>query len=133
MTRTRGTYNNGHEGDINSSPAIAADGTIYFSFIQNLSGFGVVAAISQNPATPSQFTLKWTFVTGEFGTTSSPAIDTNGIIYLGFADGRLRAFQDNGSAAALKWTTRQQWCDRARTLEPAGGQCRDAAAQRAGN
>ena len=45
------TYNNGHEGDINASPAIAADGTIYFSFIQNLSGFGVVAAISQNPAT----------------------------------------------------------------------------------
>ena len=67
LTRTRGTYNNGHEGDINSSPAIAADGTIYFSFIQNLSGFGVVAAISQNPATPSQFTLKGTFVTGEFG------------------------------------------------------------------
>ena len=99
------TYNNGHEGDINSSPAIATDGTIYFSFIQNLSGYGVVAAISQNPATPSQFTLKWTFVTGEFGTTSSPAIDPNGIIYLGFADGRLRAFQDNGSAAALKWKT----------------------------
>src|SRR5438034_8528976 len=99
------TYNHGHEGDINASPAIAADGTVYFSFIQNLSGFGVVAAIAQDAANPAQFTLKWTFVAGEYGTTSSPAIDGNGIIYIGFGDGRLRAFKDDGSSAALKWKT----------------------------
>jgi len=97
------TYNNGHEGDINSSPVITSDGIIYFSFIQNLSGFGVVAAISQDPAMPSRFTMRWTLVTGSFGTTSSPAVDANGIIYLGFADGWLRALVDNGSSAAVKW------------------------------
>ena len=32
------TYNHGHEGDHHSSPAIAADGTVYFVFSQNTDG-----------------------------------------------------------------------------------------------
>ena len=97
------TYNHGHEGDINSSAAIAPDGTIYISFIQNFSGFGVVTALQAHPTNPSQFAVKWSYVAGAFGTTSSPAVAPNGTIYVGFANGTLHALKDNGSSVELLW------------------------------
>ena len=61
------TYNNGHEGDINSSPAIAARRQHLLLLHLVTERFGVVAAISQSPAIPSQCMLKSTFETGESG------------------------------------------------------------------
>ena len=104
------TYNHGHEGDIFGSPTIVNgpgpnETTIYVVFIQNIDGPGTIEAITQNSATPTQFTKKWTapFVPGQYGTTSSPAVDANGVLYLGFADGKIRAITDLGTSAALKW------------------------------
>ena len=64
-----------------SSPAIAADGTVYVG-----SDDGTVWAIGLNGD------VRWTYKTG--GTVfSSPAIAPDGTVYVGSADGRLYAFR----------------------------------------
>ena len=83
-------YNNGFEGDIWTSPAIGADGTIYFANDQSKDGAGVVTALYPDG------TVKWKYVTGTPIRQSSPAIDKNGIIYMGDLKGVLHAFQDKG-------------------------------------
>ena len=92
------TYNHGFEGDIATSPAISpVDGTIYFAHTQSFDGPGTFTALKPNG------TLKWKVAVGQFGTTSSPAIGPDGLIYLGFADGTLRAFRDNGTSVTPMW------------------------------
>ncbi len=81
------TYNTG--GEVNSSPAIDENGTIYVgSEDHNL--------YALNP----DGTLKWTYVTGG-GISSSPAIGYNGSIYVGSEDHNLYALNPDGT---LKWT-----------------------------
>jgi len=75
-------------GEINSSPAIGADGTIYVGSDDNK-----LYAINPNG------TLKWSYTTG-YSMYSSPAIGADGTIYVGFGD-KLYAINPNGT---LKWS-----------------------------
>lgn len=70
-------------GDIESSPALAADGTIYFG-----SRDGHLYALHPNG------TLRWRFPTG--GKVYSPALGGDGTIYVGSEDGNLYAVHPDG-------------------------------------
>ena len=70
--------------DVNSSPAIGADGTIYFGSRDNY-------LYALNP----DGTLWWKFRTGD-AVRSSPAIGEDGTIYVGSDDGYLYAINDSG-------------------------------------
>ena len=76
-------------GITNESPAIGADGTIYFS-----SDLGVFHALSPNG------TEKWTYQTLAEWPPSTPALATDGTIYIGVKD-QLVALNQNGSQ---KWS-----------------------------
>jgi outer membrane protein assembly factor BamB len=91
-------YNHGYEGDIATSPAISpVDGTIYFAHTQSFDGPGTFTALKPDGG------LKWKVAVGQYGTTSSPAIGPDGLIYLGFGDGTLRAFRDDGTSVTPMW------------------------------
>ncbi len=70
-------------GTLESSPAVAADGTIYFG-----SGDGHLYALSPNG------TLRWRFATG--GRVYSPAVGGGGTVYVGSEDGNLYAIHPDG-------------------------------------
>lgn len=74
--------------DIDSSPVIGADGTIYFA---DWSGY--VHAVNPNG------TRKWIYHTNNV-VTSSPAIGNDGTIYIGSHDDYVYAFYPNGT---VKW------------------------------
>lgn len=77
-------------GGVVTSPAIAADGTIYVGTTA-----GKLVAVLQAPE------IAWTADTGDtFG--SSPALARDGTIYIGSTDHKLHAFGPDGKA---KWTT----------------------------
>ncbi|OGW46250.1 MAG: hypothetical protein A2Y66_08990 [Nitrospirae bacterium RBG_13_41_22] len=76
-------------GDVDSSPAIGSDGTIYIGSDKN-----DVFAINPDG------TLKWVFPT-RGDVNSSPAIASDGTIYVGSEDGRLYALNTDGT---LKWS-----------------------------
>jgi outer membrane protein assembly factor BamB len=80
------TYDTG--GEVNSSPAIDRNGTIYV-------GSEDYKLYALNP----DGTLKWTYPTGG-GIYSSPAIGHDGIIYVGSRDHNLYAIKPDGT---LKW------------------------------
>jgi len=73
---------------IESSPAIGADGTIYFGSSDNK-----LYALNPNG------TKKWEFLTG-YWVDSSPAVSTDGTIYVGSADNKLYAINPDGTK---KW------------------------------
>jgi inhibitor of cysteine peptidase len=77
------------DGQVVSSPAIAADGTVYVGSDDNY-----VYAINRDGS------LKWRYKTGGI-VRSSPAIAEDGTVYIGSFDGKLYAF--NGSTGAPKW------------------------------
>jgi len=78
------------DGQIVSSPAIAADGTVYVGSEDNY-----FYAINRDGS------LKWRFKTGGI-IHSSPAIASDGTVYVGSFDGKLYAF--NGSTGTpFKW------------------------------
>ncbi|MBU1625936.1 PQQ-binding-like beta-propeller repeat protein [bacterium] len=82
-------------GAIYSSPAIAADGTIYFGTEDLGSSNGNVYAINPDG------TFKWSYdTTGEVH--SSPAIGLNGTIYIGADNAQFYAFKANGTTAFKK-------------------------------
>ena len=95
-------YNHGFEGDIWTSitiaPAGPQAGTLYFAHDQSKDGFGVFTALLDKPdiATGLPPTVKWKYTIGNAVRQSSPAIDKNGMIYLGDLAGYLHAFRDNG-------------------------------------
>jgi outer membrane protein assembly factor BamB len=74
---------------VNSSPAVASDGTIYTG-----SQAGKLYAINPDG------TLKWSYTTGDGINESSPAIGSDGTIYIGALDNKLYAINPNGT---LKW------------------------------
>lgn len=76
-------------GAIDSSPAIASDGTIY-----------VASADDNLYALNPDGTLKWSFPTGG-SVTSSPAIATDGTVYVGSEDGTIYAINPDGTS---KWS-----------------------------
>ncbi len=85
-----------------SNPAIAPDGTIYVGTIQmakNNTYIGNLYAFNPNG------TLKWVFPqTGTIGSIfSSPAIGSDGAIYVGSSDHNLYALTDNGATCTEKW------------------------------
>ena len=69
-----------------STPAIAADGTIYFGALDD-------NLYAIDPATAS---LKWQFTTGGY-IWSSPAIGTDGTVYIGSDDDNLYALNPDGT------------------------------------
>ena len=105
-------YNHGFEGDIWTSITIApagvpAAGTIYFAHDQTTDGVGMFTALidQPDPATGKPYTVKWKYKIGKPVRQSSPAIDKNGLIYLGDLVGNLYAFQDNGPGDVKQcWT-----------------------------
>lgn len=76
---------------VDSSPAIDANGTIYFAGIDG----------SVYSAMPSNGGINWTYESTTFF-VSSPAIGSNGVIYLGGADGNVYAIY--ASSGTLAWT-----------------------------
>ena len=80
-----------------SSPAVAADGTIYFGTDHQLGGNGGSAGelYALNP----NGTLKWVYPVGA-AIYSDPAIGADGTIYFGCYDTNLYALNPNGT---LKW------------------------------
>jgi outer membrane protein assembly factor BamB len=97
-----GTFYDGHLVD--SSPAMGPDGTIYV-------GVDPYGASGQTPvpidtafyAVNSDGTRRWSFVMGEGGTESSPAIGRDGMVYIGSNDGNLYAIRDLGDDYMLEW------------------------------
>jgi len=77
--------------NIDSSPAVGADGSIYFGAED-----GSVYALY-----PSGM-LKWKYQTGGTSIWASPALGTNGNVYIGSGDGNLYALSQ--ALGALKWT-----------------------------
>jgi outer membrane protein assembly factor BamB len=75
-------------GDVDSSPAVGEDGTIYFGSDKN-------DVFALNP----DGTLKWLYPTKD-DVDSSPAIASDGTIYIGSDDNNLYAFNPNGT---VKW------------------------------
>ena len=83
-------------GEVDSSPAIGTDGTVYIGSIDN-------NLYAINP----DGTKKWEFATGEV-IESSPAIGTDGTVYVGSGDTNLYAIGGGGlttTTTALTTTT----------------------------
>jgi len=78
------------ERDLESCPTISPDGTIYIGCDGNKTLFAV------NP----DGTIKWSYKTG--GSLRSPALDTQGNVYIGSGDGFFYCFYPNGT---LRWKT----------------------------
>src|SRR5262245_12318057 len=110
-------YNHGFEGDIWGPPAIGKDGTVYHVHSLNIYGSGVLTAV--NPADGS---LKWKFVLGNIVGTSGPAIDRNGIIYVGDNKGILHAVREvppPPEDANGVWSAERIWRFQVGTVGPA--------------
>jgi outer membrane protein assembly factor BamB/subtilisin family serine protease len=76
--------------DITSSPAVAANGTVYFGSLDSF-----VYALNTDGS------LKWDRATGDSIDMASPALGTDGTVYIGSNDAYLYAL--NGSTGARKW------------------------------
>lgn len=74
-----------------SSPAIAADGTIYIG-----GASGNLRAVNPDG------TIKWSFAAGTGATRSTPAIADDGTVYIGGTNGRVYAVNPNGTQ---KWNS----------------------------
>jgi outer membrane protein assembly factor BamB len=91
---------------IDSTPAVGADGTIYFG-----SWNGTVYAVKPDGTT------KWTYATGGF-VSSSPAIGPDGTVYIGSGDKDLYALKPDGT---LKWAFPvSDWVDSSPSVAPDG-------------
>jgi outer membrane protein assembly factor BamB len=115
-------------GDVHSSPAVAADGTIYVGSYDNKLyavrpdgslkwSYITNGYISSSPAVTADGTvyvgsdrfyaisadgsLQWSYIAGSAFQYSSPAVATDGTIYIGSEDNTLYALSPDGS---LAWT-----------------------------
>jgi outer membrane protein assembly factor BamB len=85
------SYTVGNDGDVNTSPAIASDGTVYMAGTFN----GIVHAL-----TPGG-NLVWKLSSGGTISYSSPALGLDGTIYIGTTRGDLHSIAPNGTR---NWT-----------------------------
>jgi outer membrane protein assembly factor BamB len=85
------------DGNVNSSPAVDRNGTIYVGGEKTDPGSGVPAG--RLYAVSAQGRLKWKFTPGN-QVNFSPAIGSDGTIYVGSKDGYLFAVNSGGT---LKW------------------------------
>lgn len=97
-----------------SSPAIAVDGTIYFTNFDEPSGDPTGKSNSYLYAIGPANTLKWRYFL-PYGSVTSPAVALDGSIYLGSYDGYVYAIDPGGS---LMWRFRT---DKAILSSPALG------------
>lgn len=81
-------------GVVDSSPAITADGTVYFGSFDDY-----IYAVNPDG------TLKWRYETGG-GLNSSPAIAADGTVYIGGRDSAVYALNPDGT---LKWQYETGW------------------------
>lgn len=91
-------------GDVGSSPAIGLDGTIYAAAVSTCQSSPCLKTLyAVNP----NGTQKWSFAfaSGAYS-KSSPAIDSNGVIYIGSGSGVFYAINPNG---AKKWEFTTGW------------------------
>jgi FOG: WD40-like repeat len=84
---------------IYSTPAIGADGTVYFGSFDNFTGLNDSNVFAVNGAT-GELRPGWPFAVDD-GITSSPAIGADGTIYIGSYDDNVYAINPNGT---LKWS-----------------------------
>jgi len=87
------SYAIGNDGDVSGSAVIAPSGTIIMAGSFN----GIVHALA-----PSNGALLWKHPSGNNIAYSSPALATDGTIYVGTTRGYLRAIDEDGE---LKWQT----------------------------
>jgi len=87
------SYSIGNDGDVNTSAAIAPNGTVYMAGTWN----GILHALM-----PENGTLLWKLSSGETVSYCSPALGPDGTVYLGTGGGHLRAVTSTGH---LKWET----------------------------
>jgi outer membrane protein assembly factor BamB len=73
-------------GDVHSSPAVGADGTVYV---------GSSYPVAKLYAIHSDGSLKWAYTTGDW-VRSSPAIGADGTVYVGSWDNKLYAIGPGG-------------------------------------
>ena len=87
---------------VHSTPAIGADGTIYVTaFVAAAGGnFAELIKLTDNGSSASS---SWKFARAATAGYSSPAIGTNGAIYVGL-NTFLDAFTDNGSSYTKNWS-----------------------------
>ena len=79
------------------SPAIGADGTIYFGTGAEQQVSGKLYALNPDGTT------KWTIDLAVQPISTAPAIGPDGTIYVGSEHGRLFAFEDEGTNGYIKW------------------------------
>jgi outer membrane protein assembly factor BamB len=84
-------------GDIEASPVIGTDGTVYIG-----SHDGKLYALDGDDGS-----IKWDFSLAS-GVASAPAIADDGTIYVATLDGKVYALVDNGTSASEKWTAFQR-------------------------
>jgi outer membrane protein assembly factor BamB len=87
---TRCVFQVGRDGDVNTSPAIGPDGTVY------MGGSGNVHALTPDCV------LKWKYKVGTAIAYSNPAVAPDGTIYIGSGGGFLNAINPDGSP---RWAT----------------------------
>ncbi|MEO7600442.1 MAG: PQQ-binding-like beta-propeller repeat protein, partial [Opitutus sp.] len=97
MTLTDAAWEYPANDEITSSPAVGADGTIYFGAGSDDKDDKSVYAIT------SSGTKKWSYPTGNSGIIgASPAIGSDGTVYIGGSDKLLYAI--DGATGAKKWS-----------------------------
>ena len=82
---------------ISSSPCLSSDGTTVYLGATDRKVHALDAATGEP---------RWTYTTGGFILASSPAVDSNGVIYIGAYDGKLYALYPGGTLKRT-WDTAQ--------------------------
>lgn len=98
------------DGDVMSSVAIAADGTIYTAC--GCLSRGIVLAMNPDG------TVKWELSIGQAINNSSPAIGPGGRIYIGAANGALFAIDDLGNQGQVVWNKKASGATRNKNSSP---------------
>jgi outer membrane protein assembly factor BamB len=89
-------YHVQHDGDVTTPPTIGSDGTVYMA--SNALGGGWLFAMN-----PDDGTVKWRVVNQIGILDASPALDSQGNIYVGLIDSRVRKFAPDGT---MLWNQR---------------------------
>ncbi|MBN2373881.1 PQQ-like beta-propeller repeat protein [bacterium] len=95
-------------GNVYSSPAVASDGTIYAGNSNADSAYGANQGNQVFAVNPGDGSVKWAYPVGdgdENSIFSSPAIGSDGTVYIGCDNGKVYALTSDGG---LKWSYQTQ-------------------------